>query len=293
MLNTSFWSIVVAALVILTAVSWIEKTTFGAVLARGFERYTGGLRARSDDLYRASTAAFFVALFALGNIILTPELLTGEAAVSWLQAAIALGMFWRPTMILSAAGIVALYVYGVINYGLYHLLDYPIFLGLAAYLGLSAARVRVYDFRPIDVARWSAAITLMWASVEKWAYPQWTYPVLDAHPNLCMGFSDPFYMCAAGFVEFSLGFALLWTPLVRTVAAMLLAAMFTSAVLQFGKIDAVGHLMIVVILLTVGADNGRAVRRTVLAPVLYCGALAVTIFAYYGLHTTFYGTALW
>src|ERR1700733_5046779 len=119
MLDVSFWSIVVAALVILTSVSWIEKTAFGTVLARGFERYTGTLRARSDDLYRAGTAAFFVALFTLGNIILTPELLTGQAAVPWLQAAIALGMFWRSTMILSAAGIVALYVYGVVNYGLY------------------------------------------------------------------------------------------------------------------------------------------------------------------------------
>ena len=115
----------------------------------------------------------------------------------------------------------------------------------------------------------------MWAAVEKWAYPQWTYPLLDAHPDLCMGLSPTFYMVAAGFVEFSLGFALLWTPLIRTVAAMVLAAMFVSAVLNFGKIDAIGHLMIVVTLITVGADNAFTLARAwCLAPAFFCGALA-------------------
>ena len=44
-------------------------------------------------------------------------------------------------------------------------------------------------------------------------------------------------------MPFALAFALVWTPLVRRVGAIALAAMFTSAVLEFGKIDAIGHLM--------------------------------------------------
>jgi len=188
-------------------------------------------------------------------------------------------------MPLSAAGIIALYAYGVEKYGIFHLLDYPIFVALAFYLAMTSLHLRLGSLRPIDVARWGAAITLIWASVEKWAYPQWTYPVLQSHHGLTFGFNPHFYMMAAGFVEFSLAFALLWTPLVRT--------MFTSAVLEFGKIDAIGHLMIVVILVTVGADNGRAPRRAMLAPVLYCGALASTISLYYGLHAVIYGTRIW
>ncbi len=291
--SQDFLLLLFTALVVLTIVCWLEHTAFGAMLARSFDRLGAGIRARTEDLYRAGTAAFFIALFTLGNIILTPELLTNVAAIPWLQAAIALGMFWRETMVLSAAGIVALYAYGVLTYGVFHLLDYPIFLGLAAYLALTAARVRVRDTRPIDVARWGAAITLMWASIEKWAYPQWTYPVLQAHHGLTFGFSPSFYMAAAGFVEFSLGFALLWTPLVRGMAATVLAAMFTSAVLEFGKIDAIGHLMIVVTLVTVGADNARTPRRTVLAPVFYGVALVTTFSLYYGLHALIYGTRIW
>ena len=58
----------------------------------------------------------------------------------------------------------------------------------------------------------------MWASVEKWAYPGWTFPVLHAHPDLSMGLDPKFFMSAAGIMEFSLAFALLWTPLVRRIA---------------------------------------------------------------------------
>ena len=45
-----------------------------------------------------------------------------------------------------------------------------------------------------------------------------------------MGFAPDFYMRAAGAVEFALAFALIWTPLVRRLAAIMLAMMFVSAV---------------------------------------------------------------
>jgi hypothetical protein len=53
----------------------------------------------------------------------------------------------------------------------------------------------------------------MWASIEKWAYPEWSYPLLTLHPGMTFGFTPQFYMQAAGVVEFALAFALLWTPL--------------------------------------------------------------------------------
>jgi hypothetical protein len=292
-LSGSFFQLLVAGLIVLSGVCLLERTAVGAVLARSFDRMGAGIRARSEDLYRAGTGAFFVALFTLGNVILTPELHTDHQLIPWLQAGIAFGMFWRATMVLSAAGIAALYVFGWLSYGPFHMIDYPIFLGLALYLAMTAANVRVQGFRPIDVARWGAAITLMWASVEKWAYPQWTYPLLDAHRDLAMGLSPTFYMMAAGFVEFSLAFALLWTPLVRGMAATVLAAMFVSAVFEFGRIDAIGHLMIIVILLTVGADNAPALRRVALAPVCYCAALVASFTAYYGIHAALFGTRIW
>ena len=88
----------------------------------------------------------------------------------------------------------------------------------------------------------------MWASIEKWAYPEWSFPLFVQHPDMTLGFDPDFFMRAAGAVEFALAFALMWTPLVRRVGAIMLAAMFISAVFEFGKIDLIGHTLIVVVL---------------------------------------------
>ena len=292
--SPTFIELFLAGLVTFTAVCLFDRTPLGAAVARGVDSLCATMRERSESWYRAGTGAFFIALFTLGDIILTPELKTDVAAVPWLQAAIALGMVWRTTMPLSAAGIIALYAYGVEKYGIFHLLDYPIFVALAFYLAMTSLNLRLGSLRPIDVARWGAAITLIWASVEKWAYPQWTYPVLAAHPDIGFNLSPTFYMEAAGFMEFSLAFALLWTPLVRGLAAAVLAFMFVAAVFDFGKIDAIGHSMIVVMLITVGADNAPvSARPALLAPVAYAAVLALDLAVYYGLHALIYGTRIW
>ena len=146
---------------------------------------------------------------------------------------------------------------------------------------------------PRDEVRWGAAVTLMWASVEKWAYPDWSYPLLHAHTDITMGLDPRFYMVAAGIVEFSLSFALLWTPLVRRIAAIVLMSMFVSAVFEFGKIDAIGHLLIIVLLLVIAADDQPSRRlKPIMAPVWYSLALGMTILAYYVAHALLYGTAV-
>ena len=62
----------------------------------------------------------------------------------------------------------------------------------------------LFGARPIDLLRWAAGITLMWASIEKWAYPEWSYPLFIEHPGMSLGFTPEFYMRAAGAVEFAL-----------------------------------------------------------------------------------------
>lgn len=289
----SFWQFTATAAVILWLLSYIERHALGDAITGSLERFSVPLRPRIEALYRGGTAVFFGALFAIGGIIMTPELKTDWQAISWLQAAIALGMFWSVTMPLSAVGIALLYAYGVYTYGIFHMLDYPIFLGLAAYLGLTGLKLELFHLRPLDVARWSASLTLMWASIEKWAYPDWTYPLLQKYPEVGFNLQPTFYMTAAGVLEFSLAFALLWTPMVRRVAALVLAMMFVSAVAEFGKIDAIGHMMIVVILVGIIADDRPNVKhQPLLAPLSYGGALAIYLAAYYGLHAVIYGTTL-
>jgi hypothetical protein len=116
-----------------------------------------------EILFRAACAFFFISIWAVGGILLTTELKTDSIWVGALQLAIAAGMLSRRTMPLSAFGIFVLFDIAVWNYGGFHLADYPVFLGFAAYIALVGGRTNFFGARPIDVLRYAAAITLMWA----------------------------------------------------------------------------------------------------------------------------------
>ena len=275
--------------------SVVEWSFIGAAMLRAMNRATKFIEENTELIFRIGCVFFFVSIWAIGGIILTPELKTNATWIGAVQLAIAVGMVSRRTMPLSGLGIFVLFDYALWNYGAFHLADYPIFLGVAAYVALTGAQTKFFGARPIDVVRWTAGITLMWASVEKWAYPEWSYPLLIQHPSLTLGFTPEFYIQAAGAVEFALAFALMWTPLVRRVAAILLTAAFISAVFDFGKLDLIGHTLIVVVLVGIVADSGRETaltRRPWLTPLAYAGALSLFLMTYYLAHTVLFGTSL-
>jgi len=273
----------------------LEGTNLGAAMLRALDRATVFIRENNGMMFRAGCAFFFVAIWGAGGILLTPELKTNSTIIGALQLGIAAGMLSRKTMPLSAAGIAIIFGTAIWQYGIFHLADYPVFLGIAVFLALTGLQRDLFGIRPLDIVRWSAGVTLMWASIEKWAYPEWSFPLLLEHPSMTLGFSVDFFMRAAGSVEFALAFALMWTPLVRRIAAVLLAAMFVSAVAEFGKIDLIGHTLIVVVLFAVIADNGgnRAlVRYPWLTPVAYASALSLFLTIYYVAHTLLFGTSI-
>jgi len=274
----------------------LEGTAVGIAVTDALNRVTRWIRDNLEVIARAACAFFFIAIWGAGGILLTPELKTDSTLVGVLQLGIAAGMLSRRTMPLSALGIAVLYGIAIDQYGIFHLADYPVFLGFAAFLALTGLQKDLFGLRPIDVLRWAAGITLMWASIEKWAYPEWSYPLFVVHPSMSLGFTPEFYMRAAGAVEFALAFSLVWTPLVRRIGAIMLAAMFISAVLPFGKIDLIGHSLIIVALFGIVADDGGGklarLRHSWLVPFAYASSLTVFLGAYYLAHKVLFGTAV-
>jgi hypothetical protein len=288
-LDGSFIYLVLVAAVVFTVAGLIGNSILGRVIVWSIDRITTGTRIHTEILMRAVYGAFFVSLWTVGGIVLTPELTTPVAAISWLQLIIAACFIWRRTLIFAAAGMVFLYAYAIDHYGLFHLMDYPIFLGSAAYFALTGLGQPRWRVTPLDIIRGATSVTLMWAAVEKWAYPQWTYPLFVTHPEMSMGFDVAFYMKAAGVVEFSLAFALIGTPLMRRTAAVILASMFVAAVWEFGKIDAIGHAPIVIVMLVIAADNTLGRRSSSFrAPIRYLVALVVVVGAYYAGHAALF-----
>jgi hypothetical protein len=273
----------------------LEGTPIGDAMLRALDRVTAFVRDNTEMMFRAGTAFFFIAIWGVGGILLTPELKTSSTLIAVIQLGIAAGMLSRRTMPYAAAGIGVIFAVAIWGYGVFHLADYPIFLGVAVFLALTGLQRDFFGIRALDLVRWAAGVTLMWASIEKWAYPEWSYPLLIQHPQMTLGFSVDFFMRAAGAVEFALAFALMWTPLVRRVAAIILTGMFVSAVFQFGKVDLIGHSLIVVVLLAVVADDAKdraLVRLPWLVPVAYASSLALFLATYYLAHSVLFGTSL-
>ena len=267
----------------------------------------GGALARSgreeteERLLRAGLGAFFVALFTAGGAILTPELKTDAAWPAWLQLGIAASMFSPRSCVLGAIGILVLYGYGAALYGAFHLADYPVFLGLAAYMALtSCAPGRLRRLR-MPVLQASLCASLMWAAVEKWAYPQWTFPLLEARPWLLFGILPSDFMVVAGFVEFAFAFHMLTGFGLPRVGILALGSIFGLAILDFGKLDAIGHLPILATMAAMFVHGPtplqrrlHGMRRGLLAEARRAGfafAAAVCVFvsAYYGLQRAEHG----
>ena len=293
-----FWTAIALVLVFVLATRGIEGTRAGAVVTGWLDRGTAGLWARRDDFVRAVTAAFFVAIFAVGGVYLTPDLKTEADWISWTQLLIAAGVFWRATMPLSAVGIIALWVLALRDYDVFHLLDYlALGVAVAAYLVLAATRRSEWHRHRFEVLRWGVAVALMWSSLEKFAYPEWFHPLVEERPFLTFGLPRDVFIPMAGVAEFTLGFGLLGTPLVRRLSALALILIFIAAVWPFGRIDLVGHALIMAILIVIAVDPTpelhflRPVRQSLIGiPFGLIGALVLFATAYWGLHAALYGS---
>jgi hypothetical protein len=172
------------------------------------------------------------------------------------------------------------------------MLDYPVFLGIGIFFILSVPQNPKAVAVRFHLLRWTVAVSLLWPAMEKFLYPSWVAAIAIVHPELTLGFPVATTVTAAGIVEFGLSFALFWTPLIRRLAALALMLLLTSATLDFGKPDAIGHSVIVAILLVVFADQeGKPLRcHPTFAPLVSSAALLATIFFYSGGHALYYGS---
>jgi hypothetical protein len=143
---------------------------------------------------------------------------------------------------------IAMYAMAAFRHGWFHLLDYPLFLGIGFILLLPRLSKQFTDTHALHLLRASAAITLLWGGVEKFAFPEWSFMMLQANPMLSLGVSPEAAMYMYGFGELALAFGLLLFGVGSQVSACLLLITFVSAVLPFGWIDWVGHSGIVVAL---------------------------------------------
>jgi hypothetical protein len=258
-----FITVYIAAVLAMAAVFLIDKRLsprldqWNDTFARQRQLVSQG----AAHLLRVGVAIYFASLLLYGgdqHMILTPELLTSASWVPMVQRLIALTVLWRRTAPIAAAGIVALFAYASGVYGLFHMADYPYFLGIALFLLLDALYGLPSHVLGFAALRLSAGASLLWVSVEKWMYPTWAYDILNHElRQITMGIDTPFFVMSAGFVEFCLAFLLLFGRLSSQVSALVLLVIMVSAIPLVGSMDAVGHAPLLIALLIFTAVNNR------------------------------------
>jgi hypothetical protein len=230
--------------------------------------------------------------------VLTPELLVQATWLGWLQLATGVMVVFRRTCPLGALGMFALYALGVAQYGLFHMMDYTIFVGLGGYLALTHP---FFDRRPawqqwrVPLIAATLGFSLMWTGIEKFLYPAWAAVVLAAHPIITASFPASFVIVAAGFVEFSVAFYLLVGRSLLRVDAAIVIVVLLAAVPEFGALDTVGHIPFVAMLLVLVLHGpsrlqqlayprqAGAVTTAAWTAALYILCFATVMAMYYGL----------
>ena len=302
-LSTYFLGLAAIAAPVMFGISYADHrlARSGFLLSGGWSVLTQRLGQAADligrytpEIIRYAAALFFFVLFLYGEFILTPELKTNAPWVRWLQLAIAALALSPRTAWLAALGVGALYCKAIEQYGLFHMLDYPIFLGVAAHIFIwLRVRSRTAGL-PDAVLRSFTAVTLLWGGVEKFAYPEWSFALLTERPELTFNLNPELYMVAAGFVEFCGAYLLISGRLASRAAAIVLLFFFVSAIIPFGTIDAIGHSVIIVVLLVLAFGRRNVVsplfdlrssRATAMAHVsMFASILILLMGAYYGGH---------
>lgn len=153
--NPWFWLGIGLVIIFFVVTRLLERGQYGEALLDGLDRATKPLWQRLDDYIRAIIAAFFVALFSVGGIYLTPDLKTPAEWVSWFQLALAAAIFSRTTMPLAAIGIIGLWLLALRDYDLFHLFDYlALGIGVAGYLIVEPSRRENWRVHRFEILRW-------------------------------------------------------------------------------------------------------------------------------------------
>lgn len=144
-----------------------------------------------------------------------------------------------------------LYIDYVVEYGLFHMLDYFFHIGVIGYFILIKTK---WDRFKIPVLVTSLGFSLCWLAAEKWIYPGMTLSIINVHGVPTMGFDPRLFTVLAAFVEFSIGVSWLMGILNRFFAIIFTFVMAVTTMF-FGYLELVGHFLLFVLMIVFIAQN--------------------------------------
>ena len=157
---------------------------------------------------------------------------------------------------LAAAGVVGVYLAGILLFGLHPLLDYISWLGAAFFLLARGSRAEPAGLPVLYI---TTGLSLSWAAVEKWVYPHMSLDIL-AHQGIpTFGFPLEIFLMLAGWVELGVGYLLI-TGVLNRFLSLVVTLLFVMTSSLFGPREILGHWQLhAALLVFLAAGTGRVV----------------------------------
>lgn len=234
----AFFALTVLSMAVIGAMVLLDRRLDQAAWYRGVNGWLADRRADAPLVMRIGIFATLLLAWQ-ADALLAPELRAWAGWIGWLQFLFALLLLFPRTVPVAGGGLILLYLLGAARFGAFHLLDYLFFAGAGWYLLVSRARERVRG-TGVPALYATVGFSLCWVALEKIVYPRWALYLLDQHPQLALGLDLRFFLLAAAFVEFSLGYLLIINLLQRPLALVITLVFFMTTTV-FGKLEVIGH----------------------------------------------------
>jgi len=147
---------------------------------------------------------------------------------------------------LGALGVFALYLLGAARFGLHPLLDYLAWPGAAYYLAVHSTNAKDSG---VPVLYITTGLSLAWAAIEKWVFPDMALDILTHNPIPTFGFPQDAFLVLSGWIELGVAYLLI-TGVLNRFLSLVVTLLFVMTSSLFGVREITGHWLLHAILLT-------------------------------------------
>lgn len=241
-LTTTFWALVVLSLVTVAALVLLDRSASQQRWYQRIDQWMAGFSGSSWLVMRVGAFAMLLLCWQ-AEVLLALELDQPNEWVGWLQFVAALLLLFGRTTPIAGAMFIGMYFYAMVVFGVFHMLDYLMFIGVGYFLIVGGSKRDAVRESSLPVLYSTVGFCLMWLAAEKVIYPQWGLYILQGHPVLTMGLDHRFFLLGCALIEFSLGYLLLVCLFERPLALTITLTFFLTSMV-FGRREVIGHTII-------------------------------------------------
>ena len=240
--TTPFWCLVGLAVLVSVSMSLLEERMVRISWIAAIDSW---FAERSDfvmPVMRLGVGVTLLWCWQAGKL-LAPDLGTSSEWIIWLQVIVAILLVFPQTLGWAGAGILVLYALAIRLFGIFHMLDYLLFVGIGWFFISQQLKNESLRLTGLPALYATLGFCLIWLGLEKLIYPSWSKLLLEEHPVLALGIEHDFFVTLAAMVEIGLGFMIM-VCLQERLLALTITLIFVLTTLVFGRAELVGHTVI-------------------------------------------------